>query len=54
MCLRDSAWSTWKREHYEMGKLITRMLALTRTEQAQQERGALFQKERIGNRSACT
>ncbi len=29
MCLRDSARSTWKQEHYEMGKLITHMLALT-------------------------
>jgi len=29
MRLRDSARSTWKREHYEIGKLITRILALT-------------------------
>ncbi len=26
---RGRAWSTWKREHYEMEKLIIRMLALT-------------------------
>ncbi len=27
MRLRDSARSTWKREHHKMGKLVTRMLA---------------------------